>query len=201
MSTRSWISIQIISEDIGKKRRFNPELLPLKLDIHSVWEKDIEYHLPEVELSNFLTTYCHMDGYPSGVGRILLADYNSYEKALNLILGGYYSTICGDEYHCEDYSKNQDLRIHNFLTYNYNHDNTGRVLDFAEVWNNNKPVNLKSEDETDPNKVYPKGHMIAWSYMWKDNKWWIKPSRQHHNSNFPMNWTVLTEEYIKKHPE
>lgn len=40
--------------------------------------------------------YCQSDGYPTGVGHTLIRDYNTYEKALNLVLGG--PAECVDRY-------------------------------------------------------------------------------------------------------
>ena len=46
--------------------------------------------------------YCHHDGYPEGVGNALYYGYDSYEKALALILGGDVSVI--DEKYTYPYS-------------------------------------------------------------------------------------------------
>lgn len=40
-----------------------------------------------------LQIYCHWDGYPEGVGKMLHRKYDTYEKALALILGGDLSGI------------------------------------------------------------------------------------------------------------
>ena len=40
-----------------------------------------------------LQIYCHNDGYPEGVGIALIKGYNSYKKALALILGGDLSSL------------------------------------------------------------------------------------------------------------
>ena len=40
-----------------------------------------------------LQIYCHNDGYPGGVGEILQSEYNTYEEALALILGGDLSSL------------------------------------------------------------------------------------------------------------
>lgn len=45
-----------------------------------------------VDNGNVLQIYCHWDGYPEGVGHDLLKDFNSYDKALELILEGDHST-------------------------------------------------------------------------------------------------------------
>jgi hypothetical protein len=47
-----------------------------------------------VELNTkYIGVYCHNDGYPSWNGRVLKENYNTYDKAKNLILGGDISFI------------------------------------------------------------------------------------------------------------
>ena len=59
-----------------------------QLDIvHSLWEP-INPNGGEA-----LGIYNHSDGYPGGVGEALLEHYNTYEQALNLVLGGNCSSI------------------------------------------------------------------------------------------------------------
>jgi hypothetical protein len=38
-------------------------------------------------------TYCHWDGYPSHVGRILYDHYNTLDKVVHLVAGGYISSL------------------------------------------------------------------------------------------------------------
>lgn len=42
---------------------------------------------------SIMSCYCHMDGYPSGVGAELKSNYNSFTKALPLVVQGYWSSI------------------------------------------------------------------------------------------------------------
>ena len=49
--------------------------------------------------------YCHWDGYPSWLGRILNTHYNSHTKASELIDGGDMSAAWGDENRAEYYSE------------------------------------------------------------------------------------------------
>lgn len=42
-----------------------------------------------------LIIYHHFDGFVNGVGETLYREYNSYQEALNLVLGGDVSTIIG----------------------------------------------------------------------------------------------------------
>ena len=46
-----------------------------------------------VKLSPYLEIYCHFDGYVDGVGRCLIENFGTYEKALNLVLCGDHSSI------------------------------------------------------------------------------------------------------------
>lgn len=46
-----------------------------------------------VKLSQYLEIYCHFDGYVDGVGRCLIENFETYEKALNLVLCGDHSSI------------------------------------------------------------------------------------------------------------
>lgn len=46
-----------------------------------------------VKLGQYLEIYCHFDGYVDGVGRCLIENFETYEKALNLVLCGDHSSI------------------------------------------------------------------------------------------------------------
>lgn len=95
MSTRSCVIIKVRPEDIGKVMKFNNELLPVK---EEDWGDEADMDKAEdVKISSaYLGVYCHWDGYPDGVGAALKANFNTYEQALNLILGGSYSSISND---------------------------------------------------------------------------------------------------------
>ena len=77
------------------------EVITGKLNINSSiirgLEKDeyLEDIFPNCEPNGnaVLQIYCHNDGYPEGVGYALIKGYNSYEKALALILGGDLSSL------------------------------------------------------------------------------------------------------------
>lgn len=92
MSTRSCIIVKIKKEDLGKVMKFNESLVR---GLES-WEKNEskEGYFPEITLKYpYLSVYCHWDGYLEGVGAELKEHYNTYEKALNLVLGGSISSI------------------------------------------------------------------------------------------------------------
>ena len=71
--------------------RFNADLLPKPCA--DKFNSDVQ----EVELNNdYIEIYHHWDGYPSSLGKTLLDEFNDYDKALNLCLGGDASTINND---------------------------------------------------------------------------------------------------------
>ncbi len=97
MATRSYIRVILKEEDRNRDMKFNPEMIK----IENTWgdeQLDIE---PWTDINpegkDALMIYHHWDGYPDGVGETLLSEYNDYDKALNLVLGGDVSTI-NDKY-------------------------------------------------------------------------------------------------------
>ena len=91
MSTNSNIIVKVKKEDVGKILKFNAN----KLEMPEIkWDKDIKGFEEDVKITNeYIGIYCHWDGYLEGVGETLKNDFNTYEKALNLILGGSCSSI------------------------------------------------------------------------------------------------------------
>lgn len=88
MSTRGHITVKINDEDIGKIMCFEPLLLP-KGNSHLFGKK---YGVIRLD-KKFITIYHNYDSYPKGLGKELLANYSTYDKALNLCLGGDCSSI------------------------------------------------------------------------------------------------------------
>ena len=82
MATRSNIAIILKEED--KERVFS--------ELNEILEETENNFRYGVDNGNVLQIYCHWDGYPEGVGQDLLKDFNSYDKALELILEGDHST-------------------------------------------------------------------------------------------------------------
>lgn len=93
MSTRSNIRVILKEEDRNRDMKFNPEMI----DIENTWDDEqLETGVWETvnpEGKEALIVYHHWDGYPEGVGDTLINEYNDYDKALNLVLGGDISTI------------------------------------------------------------------------------------------------------------
>lgn len=89
MSTHASILIEL------KDEHKNCKLVQDQTFIETYTKRSL-IHTPEIDVSkstNFLGIYCHHDGYPSGVGESLRKLFNTYDLALNLILGGDTSSI------------------------------------------------------------------------------------------------------------
>jgi hypothetical protein len=93
MATRSNICLVLNKEDIGKVVKFDETKLPKGVSCYNEFLDKVE----EVTLEKpVLEIYHHWDGYPDGVGKTLLKQYNDYNTILNLLLGGDASSINGD---------------------------------------------------------------------------------------------------------
>lgn len=93
MATRSNICIVLNNEDIGKVVKFDETKLPKGVTCDNEFLNMVE----EVTLEKpVLEIYHHWDGYPEGLGKTLLKQYNDYNTILNLLLGGDASSINGD---------------------------------------------------------------------------------------------------------
>ena len=142
MATRSFIGVVVNPQDNGKTISPSLELLG----------KDIESHLAEAEFhdtviedsTKVIRIYHHWDGYPDGVGQTLLEEFNSYEKAINLIAFGAASDINGTT----------AVFYNSWLE--------------GEDWKITKPRQYTSEQDYDDscNKDY--------AYLFKDGKWYVK---------------------------
>ena len=123
MATRSIIIIKVRPSDIGQDKKFSTEILG---DVYSEIPDD---EFSPVHITNeYLSIYCHFDGYINdGVGEALKTSFNTYEKALNLILGGDCSGIENDaiyQYGEESRVPNQDYSLKELIErreedYNY----------------------------------------------------------------------------------
>ena len=103
MSTPSKIILKIREEDKGKKVKFSTFGLPIPymewIDRDhdgKVWINDVaDCICEEVTLDgDYIGIYCHWDGYPSNVGKVLRQKFKTYDAILNLIVGGFASSIC-----------------------------------------------------------------------------------------------------------
>ena len=99
MATRSNIRVILREEDRNKDLKFTPNEQQAKDLLKNEWGEDqLEEGMWETvnpEGAEALMIYHHWDGYIEGVGETLYEKYNSYEDALNLVLGGDCSSING----------------------------------------------------------------------------------------------------------
>lgn len=93
MGTRAFISVRIKAEDKGKTMRFDKAKLPKR---HRVLFEDC---IPQsVTLTDdYLTIYNHHDGGMDCAGSALVADFNDYDTALNLMLMGYVDGVAFEQ--------------------------------------------------------------------------------------------------------
>lgn len=89
MGTRAFISVRIKAEDKGKTLRFDKAKLPKNRKV--LFEDCIPHGMTLTD--DYLTIYNHHDGDMDWVGSALVADFNDYDKALNLMLMGYVDSV------------------------------------------------------------------------------------------------------------
>lgn len=101
MSTNSCIIVKVRKGDIGTKKSFNTNTLGEVEEAKwsdGPYSEDCKDRARPVKIgSDYIAIYCHWDGFPSSVGAALKNGFNSYEKALNLVLGGSCSYIESDK--------------------------------------------------------------------------------------------------------
>jgi hypothetical protein len=143
MSTRSRIAIVLKDEDLNKVMSPNVDLIYGEM-FHE------ENFTPSLHDSMFETPvvsiYHHFDGYPKGLGVTLLDHYNSYEKALNLMLFGDASTILSD-------FKKEEIKFYNYWR--------------GENWDNTRPYNSKDMKAL---KKSIKGGFEEFCYLYQPNE-------------------------------
>lgn len=102
MSRRANIYVKLSEEDIGKMLSFNPKLIDgeiLQMDsfgYRKISQKEIEnvYKNGAIEAkSYYISCYLHFGNILTGIGKVLIKKYNTYEKALNLVLAGNLSSV------------------------------------------------------------------------------------------------------------
>ena len=93
MATRATITLKIKDEDLNKTKKFDIDKLPE----NTSYNDDCIENLREVTLNKpYISIYHHFDGYPEGLGLTLYEEFNDYDKALNILLGGDVSSINGN---------------------------------------------------------------------------------------------------------
>ena len=71
------------------------------------------------------SVYCHSDGYVSGVGKMLVKDYQDDDKILNLIQRGDFSSLCPEIGEIKFYKPI-------YQSDNYSHNNEYCFIDYAD---------------------------------------------------------------------
>lgn len=87
MSSHSRIYLRLKEEDKGKTKQAIPSHFN-----GANWK----YNTPCVVIpndANYISIYCHWDGYPSGVGYELFTYWNNYNDILNMLLVGDLSYV------------------------------------------------------------------------------------------------------------
>ena len=91
MSTKSRIIVRVKKDDIGKEMKFDSSVIGIN---------DVFFDSRKVDLTEkvkiecpYLSVYCHSNGYLDGVGSALKESVDTYDKALNLVIGGDMSIL------------------------------------------------------------------------------------------------------------
>ena len=166
MATRSIIAVIVNPMDLGKVITPDPVLLGKGICTElthptfetTTLEKDV------------LSIYHHWDGYPNGVGATLLTEFNSYEKALNLMSFGDASSING-----------VDATFYNSWREN-------------EPWERTKPSQY--ECESDFEKHFKDDVFIEYLYLFKDGEWFVKENYTDEDTDWEKVSDVLSKPEI-----
>ena len=135
-------------------RKVNPYIYP---DLYT----PPAIHTPKKK-GSVLMTYCQLDGYPSGVGKALLEDYNDYESVLNLISAGCLETLVWIQKDKNTYHGGFQMAPDRANPF----DLTIGISKMSTKWKDE--VSLQTFPSLD--KVE---RQQAYLYVWKDGAWWI----------------------------
>ncbi len=152
MGTRGYIIVKVKDENKGKSLKFDKKLLNgVKVLDSNKWNgkgwdeltENIWKGIKKVH-GNYLAIYNQFDSYPTGVGRALLAHFNNYEQALNLLAGGTTESVFGDH-----------------ITYN-----KGRRVSLDE--------DDHYKDGTLPCQLHQPTACEAWQYLFYEGRWYVR---------------------------
>ena len=147
MPTHCYVVLKVRKKDIGKTMVFDKEKLsPIVIEDWADENAQGDNLCQPIKItSQYIGIYSHWDGYiNNGVGESLKTSFNSYDKALNLILGGDCSSI--DKYRLRHYAnrkyntwehiqplQSDNLRVFNEqYVYLFNHGGWRVKKDFSE---------------------------------------------------------------------
>lgn len=119
--------------------------------------------------------YCHFDGYPEGVGRILLENYDTEDKVNALIAKGDMSSLGTSIKECDFYKEGPATEPYT-------------IPDCEDV----------------REKYYQSGKWVDYSYLFENGEWYFTPERIDIKSLksgnpddailFPAEWELVAEE-------
>lgn len=96
MATRSCIIVKVRNSDVGTTQKYSDEKSKTPA---SSWGGDGVDKCENVKIEKpYMGVYCHWDGYPRGVGASLKSFASTYERALNMVLGGSISSVSNDSF-------------------------------------------------------------------------------------------------------
>lgn len=96
MATRSCIIVKVRENEIGTTQKYSDEKSKAPA---SSWGGNGINKCEDVKIEKpYIGVYCHWDGYPSGVGASLKSFADTYERALNMVLGGWISSVNDDSF-------------------------------------------------------------------------------------------------------
>lgn len=192
MGTRSWVSIALEPKDRNTIKRFKPETLGRPLDIHSSWKGIV---LPEIRVKTHISCYFQLDGDPATMGAMLLQDFDTYDKAMNLCLGGDYRApeACRCEETGTEYADDDPHIGGHFLSFSKFHKEDGKTVEanVVDCWNEYQPWFPESDDKCNPDNVFTgkdEWHMIAWCYLFRDGQWYYAKN----TNKKALKWQKLT---------
>ena len=142
MSTASYIGVVVQPQDRGNI--LQPNLKLFGKEIASQFDDPLFHSTIIDEETVVMRIYHHFDGYPKGLGKTLYEEFDTYEKAINLISFGDASSIISD------------------LAVFYNSWRTG------EDWIYTKPKQFNSE------KSFEEKSAESYIYLFKDGQWYVK---------------------------
>ena len=142
MSTASFIGVVINPQDKGTTIEPNQKLFGKEIEIKH--DNPVFHSTVIDESTDIIRIYHHFDGQPNRLGNTLLNEFDTYEKAINLMSFGDASSINGE------------------LAIFYN---TWRNTD---EWDYTKPKQFKNEELFESNSAE------SYIYLFKDGRWLVK---------------------------
>jgi len=130
------------------------------------------------ELSNgtIVSSYCHYDGYVTGVGMELLDSFNSEEEALRVANHGSFSSLTRDD--IENVRNDTDIfnsinELTNWLEERTDNGGSVHDLEFAYLWRNGEwyVADLCGEYRRENKKLYEEDTMAYYDGFYKTCRW------------------------------